>query len=167
MWFRKIQNSLHFFRICAAVFTQIYIGFFKPDVLAFILFLAISLGGVSLLGVIFIQLLSPITKATDSTPLVQKDATPSQKTGWRQYLEILKLLDFWIMLSIFGMVAGAGFVIFNNLGNLVLSLVYFLIFFNKYSNEKKKLGREVQKVIKMNLLLFFRFLVVLEDYLQD
>lgn len=111
-------------RISAAVFTEVYVIFFKPQVLDLLLFLSITLGSVSLFGTVFLQSLPAVSKE----PLLAQE---EKKTGEGtiqskqhfSYLKMMKTLDFWLLFTIFGAVAGAGFVIFNNLGNVVLSLV--------------------------------------------
>lgn len=124
-------------RLCAAIFTGLYNALFKPNVMALLLFLAGVLGVVSFLGSFLLRITKkpesqhhktddpPETGETKSETVEESSLLPSpQLRPVRDfsYVQMLKTQEYWVIVFVFAIVAGAGFVIFNNLGGLILSL---------------------------------------------
>jgi hypothetical protein len=78
-----------------------------------LLFLSITLATVCGLGILFLRVLPPVHEETaNSSRETNLLLNVHQQERDFTYLQMLKTVDFWL---VFGMVSGAGFVIFNNL----------------------------------------------------
>jgi Major Facilitator Superfamily len=94
-------------------------------------FMAAVTGGLSLVGAVFLVELpleeqpafAPPDDASDElSTLLPPNAGNVSKEAEVSLLNLVRTLDFWLLFGIFGLVAGAGFVVFNQLGEVWLSL---------------------------------------------
>lgn len=135
------------FGLSAAIFTQIYSWVFQQDVETFILFFVFFLPSLTILGVVFLAppRKEPVGSDEDAPLLIgekrledEKDvgslsassveetvepalATTSHCIQETTVLQALQTIDFWVLFGIFLTGTGVGLVLFNNLGNMVLS----------------------------------------------
>lgn len=132
------------FGLSAAIFTEVYTWIFQESVEPFILFFAICLPLLGFLGVIFlypppatpvavidydeVEEGSGANFAINETTALEETAKkfkcPLTATGAVQEMNVLQSFltwDFWILVSLFFLLTGVGLMMFNNLGNMVLS----------------------------------------------
>lgn len=133
------------FGLSAAIFTQVYTWIFQENVEPFILFFAICLPLLGFLGVIFLYPPPPrpvavvdydeVKDGDEDLVNIQKSESALEETaekfkcaltpsGAVQEMNVLQSFvtwDFWILVSLFFLLTGVGLMMFNNLGNMVLS----------------------------------------------
>lgn len=137
------------FGLSAAIFTQIYSWVFQQNVETFILFFVFFLPALTILGVVFLapprladanqqkeededgplladkklpqDALDAGTFPDSEEPIEPTIAAPSHCIQETTVLQALQTIDFWVLFGIFLTGTGVGLVLFNNLGNMVLS----------------------------------------------
>ena len=102
----------------AAILTQVWNVLFDGNVVGFFGFLALALGLAGVIGWVFLA--GPYTRSTgERDALLDKTdlGTPSVSS-----LELFRHPYFYCLFVVFLVGTGAGLVVFNNIGNMVLAL---------------------------------------------
>jgi hypothetical protein len=124
------------FGLSSAIFTEIFILFFKPHVLDFLFYLSIILGATACFSSLFIDVQkNPHRKEvhnninTHETEQLldnhtQTEHTPHGQSALREFntLQMLRTVEFWMLWIVDVTVFGAGIALINNIGSIVLSL---------------------------------------------